>query len=146
MHLRLLERLWKLSPLPLFDGRVLLPFRHAACDWKLRNNCCTGRVWCWPWSSKRTTDTLKKTAAVELSIVLKADLPDGSVLQHEWAFTYTSVQQNWRGGDMWEHTRVLTTCRNSDKPEQWLMGDRWMGENGPEMCSILIAKQERFDA
>lgn len=91
-----------------------------------------------------TTDTETETAAVELSIALKADLPDSSVLRRERAFTYTSVQQNWRGGDMWEHTRVLTACRNYDKPEQWLMGDRWMGENGQEMCSILIAKQERF--
>lgn len=47
-----------------------------------------------------TTDTETETAAVELSIALKADLPDSSVLRRERAFTYTSVQQNWRGGDM----------------------------------------------
>lgn len=53
-------------------------------------------------------------------------------------FAYTSVQEYWRGGDMWEHARDLTACHSYDKAELWLMGDRWTGENGWEMCSISM--------
>lgn len=47
-----------------------------------------------------------------------------------------------RAQDMWGHTGDLTGCHRYDKAEQWLMSDRWTGENDQGMCNISVIIQE----
>ena len=97
-----------------------------------------------PWSRTSQWHSVR-SAETELSVVLKADRVDLFVLPLARVSVSVSghlhapvCEKYCRGGDMWEHSRDLTGCHRGDKAEQWSMSDRWRGENGREMCSIIM--------